>query len=103
MLLLALLLLAPPDRVPAGPHREPAGLLPVGLAVSAAAISHWDKALEEKWHGVLGAKGYYSDIGQYTLLGSVFVLGVFFPGEGRNAWDEFWTIGESYAASSLTT
>jgi len=82
---------------------EPAVLLPLGLAASAAAISHWDKEIQQKWFGVLGAKGHYSDIGQYTLLGSAIFLGIVFPGEGRNSWDEFWTMGESYAASALTT
>jgi len=82
---------------------EPAVLLPVGLAVSAAAISHWDKTLAQHWQGVLGAHRSYSDIGQYTLIGAVVLTGLFLPGEGRNWWDEAWTIGESYGAASLTT
>ena len=35
---------------------QPAILLPVGLAVSAAAISHWDRTLERHWHGLLGGR-----------------------------------------------
>jgi len=35
---------------------QPAVLLPVGLAVSAVAISHWDRPLERKWNGVLGGR-----------------------------------------------
>jgi membrane-associated phospholipid phosphatase len=80
----------------------PAVLLPVGLAVSAAAISPWDKQLLKQWEGALGNKGNYSDIGNYTLIGSVIVLGLLLPGEGRNSWDEGWTIAESYGLSYLT-
>jgi membrane-associated phospholipid phosphatase len=71
--------------------------------VSAAAISHWDRTLEHHWYGALGARGHYSDWGQYTLIGAVVLIGTLFPGEGRNTWDESWTIGEAYATSSLTT
>lgn len=82
---------------------QPEVLLPLGLAVSAAAISHWDRRLDRHWEGVLGDRGYYSDVGQYTLIGAVVLIGAFLPGEGRNWWDEWWTIGEAYAAASLTT
>jgi membrane-associated phospholipid phosphatase len=82
---------------------EPVVLIPAGLALSAAAISHWDRRLEQHWKGVLGARGYYSDIGQYTLIGAVVLIGAFLPGEGRTWWDEWWTIGEAYGAASLTT
>jgi membrane-associated phospholipid phosphatase len=79
----------------------PAVLLPLGLAVSAAAISHWDKQLLRQWEGALGNKGYYSDVGLYALLGSAALVGTFFPGEGRNWWDEDWTILESFGAAYL--
>jgi membrane-associated phospholipid phosphatase len=71
--------------------------------VSAAAISHWDKTLQAHWFGVLGNRGWYSNAGQYALIGAVILDGLLLPGEGRNAWDNAWIIGESYAASSLTT
>ena len=82
---------------------QPEVLLPLGLAVSAGAISHWDRRLQSRWYGVLGNRGYYSDVGQYTMIGAVVLMGVFLPGEGRNWWDECWTIGEAYGAASLTT
>lgn len=77
-------------------------LLPLGLAVSAAAISPWDKELEKRWHGVLGGHQTYSNIGVYTLGGAAVLSGAFFPGEGRNTWDELWTQAESLLAASLT-
>ena len=76
-------------------------LIPVGFAVSAAAISHWDKPLQRHWDGLLGNHRSYSDIGQYTLIGLVVLDGILLPGEGRTWWDEAWTIGEAYGASSL--
>jgi membrane-associated phospholipid phosphatase len=82
----------------------PAVLLPLGLGVSAAVISHWDKTIQAHWVGVLGAKdSTYSDAGQYILLGSSILLGLFLPGEGRNWWDEAWTIGEALGMASLTS
>ncbi|HLY74429.1 MAG TPA: phosphatase PAP2 family protein [Planctomycetota bacterium] len=80
----------------------PEVLLPIGLAVSAAAISHWDKPLQHHWLGLLGNHRSYSDIGQDALIGLVVLDGVLLPGEGRNWWDDIWTIGEAYGASSLT-
>src|SRR5262249_51370958 len=82
---------------------QPAVLLPLGLGISAAAISHWDRRLESHWYGALGARGYYGDAGQYTLIGAVCLIGILLPGEGRTTWDEAWTIGEAFAAASLTT
>ncbi|MBV8878584.1 MAG: phosphatase PAP2 family protein [Planctomycetaceae bacterium] len=81
---------------------EPSVLLPAGLALSAVLIHPWDKRLETHWHGLLGGKQIYSNMGQYILVGSAILTGILFPGDGRNAWDETWTIGESFAASSLT-
>src|SRR5579863_4731463 len=48
----------------------PQVLLPAFFAVSAAAISHWDKTLERHWFGLTGDRGWYSDAGQYTLIGA---------------------------------
>jgi len=82
---------------------QPAVLLPIGLAVSAAVLSHWDHRLEKEWQGVLGGNQDLSNIGVYTLIGASTAIGILFPGEGRNSWDEGWTIGESFLVSYLTT
>lgn len=82
---------------------QPAVLLPIGLAVSAVAISHWDRTLERHWKGLLGGRQGLSNIGVYTILGASVLIGVAMPGEGRTSWDEFWTIAEAYAASTLTS
>lgn len=77
-------------------------LLPAGLAVSAAVISHWDHSLEHRWGGDLGNHGHYSDLGAITLVGAAALVGVLSPGDSRNGWDEAWTIGETMAAASVT-
>jgi len=82
---------------------QPAVLLPIGLALSAVAISHWDRRLERQWKGVLGGRQSLSNIGVYTILGASVLIGVAMPGEGRTSWDEFWTMAEAYAASTLTS
>jgi membrane-associated phospholipid phosphatase len=82
---------------------QPEVLLPMGLAVSAAVISHWDRRLAKQWQGLLGGDQTLGDIGVYTLIGTSAMIGVLFPGEGRNGWDEGWTIGESFLVSYLTT
>jgi membrane-associated phospholipid phosphatase len=81
---------------------KPAVLLPLGLAVAAAAVSPWDKRLEEHWHGLLGGHQTYSNIGVYVLGGAAVLSGALFPGEGRNTWDNLCTEAESFLASSLT-
>jgi membrane-associated phospholipid phosphatase len=80
----------------------PEVLLPVGLALSAVAISHWDRPLERRWEGALGGHSSVSDIGELSLVGAVVLVGVLFPGMDRNGTDEAWTIGETFAAASLT-
>jgi membrane-associated phospholipid phosphatase len=81
---------------------KPDVLLPVCLALSAAAISHWDRPLERRWEGALGNHSPVSDIGEISLVGAVVLVGVLFPGTDRNGIDEAWTIGETFAAASLT-
>jgi undecaprenyl-diphosphatase len=81
---------------------KPEVLLPVGLALSAVAISHWDRPLERRWEGALGGHSSVSDIGEFSLVGAVVLVGVLFPGTDRNGTDEAWTIGETFAAASLT-
>lgn len=82
---------------------QPAVLLPLGLAVSAAIVFHWDHRIEKHWQGLLGRRQALSNIGVYTLIAASGLIGVFLPGEGRNGWDEAWTVGESFLATYLTT
>jgi membrane-associated phospholipid phosphatase len=81
----------------------PAVLLPISLALSAVIISHWDHRLAKQWEGVLGGQETLSNVGVYTLIGASAGLGLLFPGEGRNGYDEIWTVGEAFLASYLTT
>ena len=81
----------------------PAIILPASLAIGAVAIVHWDKRLEAQWEGRLGKKQTWSNIGVYTVLAASVATGALLPGEGRNTWDETWTVAESYLASYLTT
>src|SRR5947207_9268003 len=81
---------------------QPAVLLPLSLALATPAVFHWDRRLERHWQGVLGRKQSYSNIGVYTLMGVSAITGALFPGEGRNSWDESWTVAESFLASYLT-
>jgi len=81
---------------------QPAVLLPLVLAVAAAVIYPWDKRLEQQWHGLLGGHQTYSNVGQDVLIVTAVLSGALFPGEGRNTWDEIWTQGEAFLASSLT-
>jgi hypothetical protein len=37
------------------------------------------------------------------MIGATALIGVGLPGEGRNSWDEFWTVTESFAVSTLTS
>ena len=82
---------------------QPAVILPISLAVAAVVVIPFDHRLEEQWHGLLGGKQSYSNIAVYTLIGASALTGVLFPGEGRNSWDEGWTIAESFLVSYATT
>jgi hypothetical protein len=82
---------------------QPAVLAPLGLAAGAGIVSHWDKPLEEHIGGSLGGKPWIGDATMATLLaGSVF-LGVLFPGEGRNGWDNFCEEAEVMAVNCVIT
>lgn len=81
----------------------PAVLLPASLVLGAIVIHPWDRRLEQHWQGLIGGKQEWSNIAVYTLIGVSVLTGALLPGEGRNAWDETWTVAESYFASYLTT
>jgi len=81
----------------------PAVLLPAGLTVAAVVVYHWDRRLEAHWQGLIGGNQEWSNIGVYTLIGSAVITGLLLPGEGRNGWDETWTVAEAFLASYLTT
>lgn len=78
-------------------------LLPAALALGAVVVYHWDQRLAEQWQGLIGGKQEWSNIAVYTLIGASVLTGILLPGEGRNAWDETWTVAEANFASYLTT
>lgn len=77
-------------------------LIPASLAAAAVIIHPWDKQILKKWEGLLGGHQTYSNIGLYTSIGLAVGSGIFFPGEGRNWWDQAWNMGESYGSAALT-
>ena len=77
-------------------------LIPASLVVGAIAIHPWDKQILAKWEGLLGGHQTYSNVSNYILIGTAIGTGVLFPGEGRNWWDQAWSMGESYGSSALT-
>jgi membrane-associated phospholipid phosphatase len=82
---------------------QPAVLLPLGLGLATVAVIHWDKRLERHWQGLIAGKQNLGNIGVYSLIGISALTGVLFPGEGRNSWDEGWTVAEAFLCSYLTT
>jgi membrane-associated phospholipid phosphatase len=82
---------------------QEAVLVPLALAAGAAAVSPWDRRLSRRWNGALGRRSFIGNTGQYVLIGAPLLAGLFFPGPGRNSWDELWCEGEAFAASALTT
>ena len=82
---------------------EPPVLVPLGLAVGAAAVSHWDKPLEQRINGTLGGRPQIANATLGALVGGSVVLGVLFPGEGRNAWDNLWEGAEVFGVNALLT
>src|SRR6185295_2645035 len=78
-------------------------LAPLGLGISAAAVSHWDKPLA---HRIQGSLGHRRKIGDYTMVGLLagsIVLPTLFPGEGRNGWDNFCEAAEVHGVNTLVT
>jgi membrane-associated phospholipid phosphatase len=82
---------------------EPPVLVPLGLAVGAGAVSHWDRPLERRIAGTLGGRAGIGDATMATLLGGSLVLGVLFPGEGRNGWDNLCEEAEVLAVNAALT
>jgi hypothetical protein len=82
---------------------EPPVLVPLGLAVGAGAISHWDKPLERRIAGTLGGREWIGNVTMASLVGGSMVLGLFFPGEGRNGWDNFWEGAEVFGLNEVLT
>ncbi|HVE40410.1 MAG TPA: phosphatase PAP2 family protein [Planctomycetota bacterium] len=78
-------------------------LVPLGLAVGAGAVSHWDRPLERRLGGTLGGRPWIGDATMASLVGGSVLLGVFFPGEGRNGWDNFWEEAEVLAVNAALT
>jgi membrane-associated phospholipid phosphatase len=82
---------------------EPPVLVPLGLAVGAAAVSHWDKPLEQRIGGSLGGRPMIANATLATLVAGSLGLGILFPGEGRNGWDNFWEEVEVMALNAGLT
>lgn len=82
---------------------QPPVLVPLGLAAGAAAVSHWDKPLVERIGGTLGNRPRIGDLTMASLVAGSFAVGVLFPGEGRNGWDNFWEGAESFAVTAALT
>lgn len=82
---------------------QPAILIPLGIGVAAAIVSHWDKTWEKKMRNSLTSSETLSDVTLYALIGGSLLSGAIFPGPGRSTWDELFTQGEGYGATALTT
>ncbi len=78
-------------------------LVPLGLAVGAGVLSHWDKPLEKRIAGSLGNRPWIGDAAMGTLVVGSVALGVLFPGEGRNGWDNLWETAEVMAVNAIVT
>jgi len=81
---------------------SPEVLIPVGLTLGAIIIHPWDKQIQQKWYGVNGGKQTYSTVSNDILIGTAIGTGLLLPGEGRNWWDNAWSMGESYGSAALT-
>ncbi|HUR39212.1 MAG TPA: phosphatase PAP2 family protein [Planctomycetota bacterium] len=82
---------------------QPAVLVPLGLAVGAGAVSHWDKPLSSRIRGTMGNNQAIGNISMAALLAGSVALGVLLPGEGRNGWDNFWEEAEVLAVTGVLT
>jgi len=82
---------------------EPAVLVPLGFAAGAGVVSHWDKPLENRIQGSLGGRAWIGDATLGTLMAGSLALGILFPGEGRNGWDNFWEEAEVMAVTGVVT
>jgi membrane-associated phospholipid phosphatase len=75
---------------------QPPVLFPLFLGVSAAAISHWDEQLSNDFQGQWGNRKWIANDGLAILVSSGVLFPILFPAEGRNSWDQFWNVGESF-------
>jgi hypothetical protein len=78
-------------------------LVPVGLAAGAGLVSHWDKPLSGRMAGTLGDRPWIGDATMASLAFGAVALGILFPGEGRNGWDNFWEEAEVFAVTGILT
>jgi membrane-associated phospholipid phosphatase len=67
------------------------------------AVIPFDRKLEDHWQGVIKGRQNLGNIGVYSLIGISALTGLIFPGEGRNGWDESWTVAEAFLCSYVTT
>jgi hypothetical protein len=73
------------------------------VGVAAAAVSPWDETWSQHFQGKMGGNSAIADgTATAVTVGAVF-LGVFFPGEGRNWWDQLWNEGECFLIANVTT
>jgi len=82
---------------------EPPVLVPLGLAAGAAAVSHWDRPLVNRIGWTLGDRPRIGDATMTALVAGSAVIGILFPGEGRNGWDNFWEGAEVFALNAVLT
>lgn len=82
---------------------QPPILVPVGLAAGAGIVSHWDKPLSNHLAGTLGDRAWIGDATMASLVFGSVALGILFPGDGRNSWDNFWEEAEVFGVTALVT
>ncbi len=82
---------------------QPSVLVPLGLAAGAGVVSHWDKPLSQRMQGTMGGRQGIGNATMATLLAGSLALGVLFPGEGRNGWDNFCEEAEVMAVTGVLT
>jgi hypothetical protein len=82
---------------------QPPVLLPLGLAVAAAAVSRWDKPLQERFAGRMGTQNRVADGAEYALLSGAVLSGILFPGPDRSSWDETWNSVEALGLTAGIT
>ena len=81
----------------------PSVLLPLSFAAGAGLVSPWDDPLQEAIEGTLGHRQRIGNLSMYSVIAGSVVLGVLFPGEGRDAWDVLWEEGEAFAITGILT
>jgi len=82
---------------------EPPVLVPIGLGVAAAGVSHGDQPLYRRMEGTLGGRVWIGNVTMATLVAGSLALGILAPGEGRNGWDNLWEEAEVLGVTGLVT